>query len=41
MTPSSSECLKKTSVKKKREDDDWTDEDDAIASGAMDEFFGL
>ncbi len=35
-------ALEEDEIRNRREgDDDWTDEDDAIASGVMDEFIGL
>ncbi len=34
-------ALEEDELKSRREDDDWTDEDDAIASGAIDEFLEI
>lgn len=34
-------ALEEDELRSKREDDDWDEEDDAIASGAIDEFLGL
>ena len=34
-------ALEEDELRSEREDDDWTDEDDAIASGAVDEFLGF
>lgn len=34
-------ALEEDEHRSKREDDDWDEEDDAIASGTIDEFFGF
>lgn len=34
-------ALEEDELRSNRKDDDWMEEDDVIASGAMDEFFGL